>query len=305
MKFILGKKLEMTQIYQDNGTVIPVTAVLANPNTIIQIKTEAGKDGYNAVVVGWGTDKKLGKTKAGQLKGLSPVKKMKEFKANKEDVETLKRGDVITVEVFAEGDDVKVTGTSKGKGFQGVVKRHGFHGSSKTHGHKDQERMPGSIGAGGVQRVFKGVKMAGRMGGDQVTVSGLKVIAIDLEKNILYIKGAVPGARNGELAIYGNGIMEIKESAPIVEEVATEVIEENVSEVQSTNNTEAENTVIEENAVVVEADVVENNQVSSEEPVAVVEANESPETTEVENTPAVEQVTETEVVSETDSAKQE
>lgn len=305
MKFILGKKLEMTQIYQDNGTVIPVTAVLANPNTIIQIKTEAGKDGYNAVVVGWGTDKKLGKTKAGQLKGLSPVKKMKEFRADKEDVETLKRGDVITVEVFAEGDDVKVTGTSKGKGFQGVVKRHGFHGSPKTHGHKDQERMPGSIGAGGVQRVFKGVKMAGRMGGDQVTVSGLKVIAIDLEKNILYIKGAVPGARNGELAIYGNGIMEIKESTPIVEEVATEVIEENVSEVQSTNNTEAENTVIEENAVVVEADVVENNQVSSEEPVAVVEANESPETTKVENNPAVEQVTETEVVSETDSVKQE
>lgn len=308
MKFILGKKLEMTQIYQDNGTVIPVTAVLANPNTIIQIKSEAGKDGYNAVVVGWGTDKKLGKTKAGQLKGLSPVKKMKEFRADKEDIEKLKRGDVITVEVFAEGDEVKVTGTSKGKGFQGVVKRHGFHGSPKTHGHKDQERMPGSIGAGGVQRVFKGVKMAGRMGGDQVTVSGLKVIAIDLEKNILYIKGAVPGARNSEIAIYGNGVMEIKESAPIVEEVATEVVAENVSKNESINNIESENTVNEENPVIAETDVIENNQISSDESVAVVEANETPEKAEVENTPAVEQTTETvetEVADEADSAKQE
>lgn len=222
MKLILGKKLEMTQIFREDGAVIPVTAVLATPNVVTQIKSATGKDGYNAVQIGFGVSKKNGKSKAGHLKDLAAVKTIKEFRVGADDTASLKRGDEITVDVFAPGDEVKVTGTSKGKGFQGVVKRHGFHGAPKSHGHKDQERMPGSIGAGGVQRVFKGKRMAGHMGDEQVTVSGLSVVAIEPENNIIYIKGAIPGARNGQVMIYGNGVMEIKQ--PAVEAKAEETV---------------------------------------------------------------------------------
>lgn len=224
MKLILGKKLEMSQAFKADGTVIPVTAVLANANIITQVKQAESKDGYNAVQVGFGIDKKIIKSRAGHLKGLPNVKNIKEFKVPAVDTETLKRGDQITVAVFAEGDKVKVTGTSKGKGFQGVVKRHGFHGSPKTHGHKDQLRMPGSIGAGGVQRVFKGKKMAGHMGDEQVTVSGLEVVAVDEAKNLIYIKGALPGARNGLVMIYGAGVMEIKNQPEIVSDESKEEV---------------------------------------------------------------------------------
>lgn len=238
MKLILGKKLEMTQIFRDDGTVIPVTAVLATPNVITQIKSTAGKDGYDAVQIGCGATKKNGKSKAGHLKDLAAVRTIKEFRVAKEDVASLKRGDEVTVSVFAPGDEIKVTGTSKGKGFQGVVKRHGFHGAPKSHGHKDQERMPGSIGAGGVQRVFKGKRMGGHMGDEQVTVSGLSVISVDAEKNIIYVKGAIPGARNGMIMIHGKGIMEIKKAeieAPVekaLTEKQTEEIVEAIEEVK-------------------------------------------------------------------------
>lgn len=242
MKFIVGKKIEMTQIYREDGTVIPVTAVLAMPNVITQVKSVSSKDGYDAVQVGFGVAKKTGKSLSGHLKGLVPVKAVKEFRVKKEDTESLKRGDTITVSVFVEGDEVKVSGTSKGKGFQGVVKRHGFHGSPKTHGHKDQLRMPGSIGAGGVQRVFKGRKMAGQMGNEQVTVSGLKVISIDEINNILYIKGAVPGARNGLVYIFGEGAMELKQTTTPVESVANETVEEKKEEVVTTETTESAET---------------------------------------------------------------
>lgn len=239
MKFIVGKKIEMTQIYREDGTVIPVTAVLAMPNVITQVKSVSSKDGYDAVQVGFGVAKKTGKALSGHLKGLIPVKAVKEFKVKKEDTESLKRGDTITVAVFAEGDEVKVSGTSKGKGFQGVVKRHGFHGSPKTHGHKDQLRMPGSIGAGGVQRVFKGKKMAGQMGNEQVTISGLKVISIDEVNNILYIKGAVPGARNGLVYICGEGVMELQQAPAPVENSVTETVDEKQEEVATTEATES------------------------------------------------------------------
>jgi large subunit ribosomal protein L3 len=232
MKLILGKKLEMSQAFKADGTVIPVTAVLAGTNVITQVKQAESKDGYNAVQVGFGVDKKIIKSRAGHLKGLPSVKTIKEFKVPAVDTATLKRGDEVTVAVFTEGDKVKVTGTSKGKGFQGVVKRHGFHGSPKTHGHKDQVRMPGSIGAGGVQRVFRGKKMGGHMGDEQVTVSGLEVIAIDEAKNLIYIKGALPGARNGLVMIYGEGVMEIKsQPEAVIEESKEEVttIEEEVT----------------------------------------------------------------------------
>lgn len=210
MKFILGKKLEMTQIFHADGRVIPVTAVLAEPNVVTQIKTE-GAERYSAVQVGFGGfgSKHVNKSKAGHIKGLEGVKTMKEFRVDAADTEKIKRGDKITVNVFASSDIVKVTGTSKGKGFQGVVKRHGFHGSPASHGHKDQLRMPGSIGATDAARVFKGKRMPGRMGTDQITVDGLEVIDIDLDKNIIYIKGAIPGARNGLIMISSPGDMEL------------------------------------------------------------------------------------------------
>lgn len=238
MKFIVGKKIEMTQIYREDGAIIPVTAVLAMPNVITQVKSETSKDGYNAIQVGFGVAKKTGKALSGHLKGITSVKTVKEFKVKKEDTELLKRGDIITVSVFVEGDEVKVSGISKGKGFQGVVKRHGFHGSPKTHGHKDQLRMPGSIGAGGVQRVFKGKKMAGQMGNNQVTVSGLKIISIDEINNILYIKGAVPGSRNGLVYIFGNGIIELKQPLTSAEIDANTSIEEKKDEVVMTETVE-------------------------------------------------------------------
>jgi len=200
----------MTQIFKADGNVIPVTAVLVEQNVITQIKNKE-KDGYSAVQVGFGKPKNIKKPQAGHLKDIEQVKTMREFRVEAKEVESLKRGDKMGVEIFANGDKVKVTGTSKGKGFQGVVKRHGFHGSPASHGHKDQLRMGGSIGAGGVQRVFKGVRMPGHMGDEQVTISGLEIVDINAEKNILYIKGAVPGARNGLLLIYGPGELRVKE----------------------------------------------------------------------------------------------
>lgn len=210
----------MTQIFKDDGAAIPVTAVLAEPNVVTQIKTQ-DQDGYDAVQIGLGESKKLKKPNQGHLRGLPLVKNLKEFRLWTETTGNLKRGDRITVKVFSSGDKVGVIGVSKGKGFQGVVKRHGFHGSPASHGHKDQERMPGSIGAGGVQRVFKGVRMAGRMGGERVTVKGLEIVGVDREKNILYVKGALPGSRNSLVMIFGQGEMDLN-PAPAVEEVKVE-----------------------------------------------------------------------------------
>ncbi|MDO8669152.1 MAG: 50S ribosomal protein L3 [Candidatus Buchananbacteria bacterium] len=234
MKFILGKKLEMTQIFQENGRVVPVTAVLAQPNVVTQIKTE-DKDKYSAVQVGFGVGKHIKKPQAGHLKDLASVKTMKEFRVDSKEVAQIKRGDQITVGVFAKDDEVKVTGTSKGRGYQGVVKRHRFHGSPASHGHKDQLRKSGSIGATDPARVFKGMRMAGRMGNDQISISGLTIVDIDQEKNILYIKGAVPGARNGLLIISAPGEMILKEVKPEVKvepeiKVEPEVTSEKIAE---------------------------------------------------------------------------
>ncbi len=199
----------MTQIFDGEGNVVPVTMVLAQPNIVTQVKTKA-QDGYDAVQVGFGPVKHPKKAQSGHLKGLAPVRTMREFRLSAQEASQLKRGDAINVEIFAIGDKVNVIGIAKGRGFQGVVKRHGFHGHPSSHGHKDAERMPGSIGAGGVQRVFKGVRMAGHMGDNQVTVKGLTVAQIDAAKNILYIKGAVPGGRNGLLLISGPGELKVK-----------------------------------------------------------------------------------------------
>ncbi len=197
MKFILAKKLEMTQVYRPDGAVVPVTLVQAGPCVVTQVKT-VDKDGVNAVQIGFRLMKKLNQPEAGHLKDLPLMADLRDFRV--EEATEMKRGDAVEATVFQPGDLVNVTGVSKGKGFQGVVKRHHFHGHPTSHGHKDQERMPGSIGAGGPQHVFKGRRMAGRMGNEQVTVQKLEVVEVR-DGGILAIKGAVPGARNAVLEI--------------------------------------------------------------------------------------------------------
>lgn len=197
MKFILGKKLEMSQLYGADGNMIPVTLVQVGPCVVTQVKTQES-DGYEAVQIGLGTSRTLTRSEKGHLKDLPQSRHLVEFRGA--DIASFKRGDTIEASVFVTGEKVNVRGTSKGKGFQGVVRRHGFHGHPTSHGHKDQERMPGSIGAGGVQHVLKGKRMAGRMGDDTVTVKNLVVVEIR-EGGILALKGAVPGARHSLIEI--------------------------------------------------------------------------------------------------------
>jgi large subunit ribosomal protein L3 len=196
MKFILATKLEMTQVIRPDGTVVPVTLVQAGPCVVTQVKTQ-DHDGVSAVQLGFLPKKTLSKPEAGHLKDLPQMSELREFRVENPEV---KRGDSIEASVFQAGDMIHVTGVSKGKGFQGVVKRHGFHGHPTSHGHKDQARMPGSIGAGGPQHVFKGRRMAGHMGYAQTTVKKLQVVEVR-DNGILAIKGAVPGARHTVLEI--------------------------------------------------------------------------------------------------------
>ena len=186
----------MTQIFLEDGTVVPVTLVEAGPAKVTDIKTME-RDGYSSVQVGFGnrSEKRIAKAQRGQWKDMGLFEVVREFRTD--DFGDLTVGATIDTTTFAVGDVVDVTGVSKGKGFQGVVRRHGFHGQMKTHGTKDQLRMPGSIGATGPQRVFKGMRMPGRMGGDRVTVQNLEVVEVRPQENIIAIKGAVPGARNG------------------------------------------------------------------------------------------------------------
>ncbi len=198
MKAILGLKEKMTQIFDEEGNVTPVTVLKTGPVIILQIKT-LEKDKYNAIQIGFGErkEKRLSKAQIGHFKGLGNFRYVKEFKLSEIPAD-LKVGDKIELSKFNEGDKVRITSYSKGKGFQGVVKRHGFSGGPRTHGQKHSEREPGSIGSTGPQRVFKGTRMAGRMGNDKVTLKNVKVAAINLEKNEIYLKGAVPG-RKGTL----------------------------------------------------------------------------------------------------------
>ncbi len=212
MKFILGQKQSMTQIFNHNGDVIPVTLVKAGPCRIIKVKTADSKDGYSAVSLGLPGNKKLSKRDLGQIKDLGNLQYIKEFRTD--ELADLKSGDTISVQAFEPGDKVKVIGVSKGKGFQGVVKRHGFHGQTATHGTKDQERAAGSIGPTEPARVFPGMRMPGHMGAQQVSVKNLEIVKIDPDKNELYIKGAVPGARNGLLMISCPGELKVNQTQP-------------------------------------------------------------------------------------------
>lgn len=210
---------------------MPVTIVEAGPCFVTQVKKDTGI-GRPGIQIGFESveTKHLSKPKLGHLKDLPSLKFLKEFSLKMGEEVKINRGDEITVESFKLGDIVEVIGTSKGKGFQGVVKRHHFSGGPATHGHKDNLRMPGDIGAGGVQRVFKDQRMAGRMGGDQITIKNLEIAAIDAEKNILKIKGALPGARNGLLIIVGEGELTVKKKvepvvvAPVEAAVAPEPV---------------------------------------------------------------------------------
>ncbi len=208
MKFILGKKQHMMQCFGENGQVIPVTVISAGPLIVTQVKNP-NVDGYTAVQVAFEEQKASRATKShlGHIKTLSSSgdNKSEAFKHLREfrDIEKVAKGDRITVSVFSEGDIVTVSGVSKGKGFQGVVKRHGFHGGPRTHGQKHSEREAGSIGATGPQKVLKGTRMPGRMGGDRITVKNLEVVGVDKENNELLIKGAIPGRRGTLVEIIG------------------------------------------------------------------------------------------------------
>ena len=200
-RFILGKKVGMTSIYSEGGQQFPATVIEAGPCYVSQVKTDEN-DGYNAVQIGYVFDKKANKPKVNHYKknNCEPMRYSKEFRIEKN--EEFKLGEKIDLNIFSLGEFVSVTGTSKGKGFAGVMKRHGFGGGRASHGKNSVMRKPGSVGAGAdPSRIWKGKKMPGRYGGDQVTVKNLEVIKIDIENNLLFIKGAVPGSNNNLVSI--------------------------------------------------------------------------------------------------------
>jgi large subunit ribosomal protein L3 len=205
MKGILGKKVGMTQVFDERGVAIPVTVIEAGPCFVAQIKT-VERDGYAAVQLGMDETKPKRLTQP-QLKhleksNLPPLRHLREIRVSAEELDSFEEGQKVLVDIFEEGEFVDVTGISKGRGFAGVVKRHGFRGGPKTHGQSDRLRAPGSIGACTTPgRVFKGKRMPGRMGGERVTAQGLKVVIVDAERNLLAVRGAVPGAKNGLLLI--------------------------------------------------------------------------------------------------------
>nr|WP_299385729.1 50S ribosomal protein L3 [Allomuricauda sp.] len=203
MSGLIGRKIGMTSIFDENGKNIPCTVLEAGPCVVTQVRTEE-VDGYSALQLGFDdkAEKRANKAEQGHMKkaGTSPKKKVVEFR----DFEgEYKLGDTVGVDLFVEGEFVDVVGTSKGKGFQGVVKRHGFGGVGQaTHGQHNRLRAPGSIGAASYPaRVFKGMKMAGRMGGERVTVQNLRVLKVVPEKNLIVVKGAVPGHKNAYVTI--------------------------------------------------------------------------------------------------------
>ncbi|MDX1616999.1 MAG: 50S ribosomal protein L3 [Candidatus Promineifilaceae bacterium] len=216
MKGLLGFKVGMTQIIADDGTVTPVTVIEAGPCYITQVKTK-DTDGYEAVQVGFGDvkEKRLSRGQLGHLgrlkpdsrypnrkkdAGIAPVRHLREFRTRR--AGEFEIGQVLTVDQFVAGDRVDVVGKSKGRGFTGVVKRHGFGGGPKTHGQSDRWRAPGSIGAtSGMSRVIKGMRMAGRSGNQRVSSQNLEVVRIDPERNLIAVKGSVPGAKGGLVVI--------------------------------------------------------------------------------------------------------
>ncbi|MDP3988912.1 MAG: 50S ribosomal protein L3 [bacterium] len=201
-KFILGTKQYMTQVFDEAGRAYPVTLLSAGPVVVTQVKSKE-RDGYDALQVGYGImhERKCARPQRGHLKDLDLFRHIREWRLS--EPHNHERGAVIDVSLFEEGEKVDVVGISKGKGFQGVVKRHGFAGGRRSHGQKHSEREPGSIGGGGRAggRVVKGMRMGGRMGSDRVTVKNLTIIKIDKEQNLVFVRGAVPGKRGDVVEI--------------------------------------------------------------------------------------------------------
>ncbi|MDP3770500.1 MAG: 50S ribosomal protein L3 [Candidatus Sungbacteria bacterium] len=204
MKFLLGEKVNMTQVFDSTGDIVPVTLVRVTPNMALQIRTKE-KDGYDAIQIGAGERKakNIAKPQKGHMKDLGNFRYVREVRLK--EPESDERGVQYDVSVFTEGDIVRVSGISKSMGFQGVVKRHDFAGAPATHGVKHAHRQPGSIGGAGRAggRVAKGKRMAGRMGGERISVRNLKIVKIDKENNMLAVKGAIPGRRGTLIEIRG------------------------------------------------------------------------------------------------------
>jgi len=247
---LLGIKKQMTSTYDSRGRRVGATVVEIQPNLVTQVKSTEGKDGYDAVQLGYGTKKSVRKPQLGHVKKAGVEKKIRWFREIRimEDpstsLGTIQPGTEIKLDqVFSIGDAVKVTGTSKGKGFQGGVRRHGFHGGPKTHGQSDRHRAPGAIGSGTTPgRVYKGKKMAGHMGNVQASTKNLEVVGVNIEQNLLVIKGAVPGASGGLIMVTKLG--RIKGYTPPPEEKIEE--ESEVKEEQAAENVEKKEDVKEE-----------------------------------------------------------
>ncbi len=205
MKFILGTKTGMTQVFNDAGVCQAATVLKVTPATVSQVRT-VEKDGYAAVQVASGTQKETRVAKAQKAHFGGAIAVAKEFRprtGEEAQIEGLEKGSTISVAAFTPGDNITVTAVSKGKGFQGVVKRHGFKGGRRSHGQKHSEREPGSIGIGGIGRVLKGTRMGGRMGGDTITVKNLTVLQVNEKENLLIVAGAVPGRKGTLVEVYG------------------------------------------------------------------------------------------------------
>ncbi len=271
----------MTQLWKGDA-VVPVTKISAGPCTILQFKTTE-KDGYEAVQVGFGARRLNLLTKAlvGHFKNLGTFRYVREFRLNNEKIEAAV-GDQVSVATFAVGDKLTITGVSKGKGFQGVVKRHGFHGQDATHGNKDQLRASGSVGAGGVQHVFKGTRMSGRMGGDRVTLHDVEIVEIDEATNTIYIKGAVPGARHGLVMMFGEGELKLGLPEIKVEETVgtTDSTDEQINTDEATEAPVVEEPKAEETPVVEEPKEETKTEEAPVEEVKVEPASASDEATD-------------------------
>ncbi len=200
MNGLIGKKIGMTQVFLENGSLVPVSVVEAGPCTVTQVKT-VDNDGYKSVQVGFGAKRRATKAEQGHTKGKGPFALLREFATGEK--ETPEVGQQVDVSIFAEGESVDITGQSRGLGFAGGVKRYHFRGGPKTHGQSSKHRAPGSVGSTTTPgRVFKGLRMAGHMGAERVTTHNLKVVRIDKERNLLLIRGAVPGNKGGFVVIH-------------------------------------------------------------------------------------------------------
>ena len=195
---VIGRKVGMTQVFAEDGTMVPVSVVSVEPNTVTELRT-LERDGYTAVQVGTGTARRLTKPRLGQLKDLPRVRDVREFRVD--DVADYEIGQTLDVSLFEDGESVNITGTSKGKGFAGTIKRHHFRRGPETHG-SDSHRAPGSIGGGTYPgKVFKGTPMAGHMGHDRVTIKNATIVRTDSERNLLLVRGPVPGPRNALVVV--------------------------------------------------------------------------------------------------------